>query len=447
MKSRLFIGIIVTAFIVVATLFFIQQRHDPLMVDISFPITPTTPPPVLTSQSNLTLTVFPKTTKTVEYNLELHIDEHIRTSPPIVLVYQENCIVKFMCLNSKDCFQDIDLTKFKNIEEKMVRNCAISLHSVHYINLTSIYIVLVKYETEPKMLVLHLNSKTNQASATVVPLSALWGPTYRIHKDKLVVLSRTGHKTLTSNDIQDTLYIIQSDLSINQIDLDSTCLPRLPSPGMLFEGIDNQIIILGIEEAMQEGKLFAEACIVDIKSGKQIKQFIQTPFEVLENQKGKLETAGNGFGAYNTSPDLEKLYYLYVNTEIKNTGHILGMYNTKTKEEKSIYTEQCINMQTGYQKYNDMLFSSKECSGDINAECYGNTTLIRMSDLEPIICEESELDYPLSRTRVVPFGDYFLLDNRNQSIILVTPEGDKLDYFTLMPKFLHQDYRIIEYRK
>lgn len=446
MKPRPFIKIIATVFIIIAALFLIQQRHDPLMIDISSPVTPATPPLVLTSQSNLTLTVFPKSTKVVKYNLGLHIDEHIKTIPPIVLVYQENCNIKFMCLNSKTCFQDIDITEFKNIEDDMVRDCAISLRSVHYINSTSIYIVLVKSEPELKMLVLHLNSKTNQASATVVPLSRLWGPTYRIHKDKLVVLSRTGHRTPTSNDIQDKLYIIQSDLSINQIDLDSTCLPRLLSPGILFEGIDNQIIILGIEGVMQEEKFFYEACIVDIKSGEQIKHFIQTPFEALENQKGELETAGNGFGIYNTSLELEKIYYLYVNTEIKDTGQILGMYNTKTKEEKSIYTEQCINMQAGYQKYNGMLFSSKEC-GDLSAKCYGNATLIRMSDLEPIICEDSEFDYHLSRTRVIPFGDYFLLDNKNRNIILITPEGDKLDYFTLMPNFLHQDYIVMEHKK
>lgn len=414
LKKEFLIGIIITSLLGIVALNLIQSVPN----SATLTITPTIESTIPVEQS--------------ENTLEKSRETHVETIPPVVLGYLKNRAVTFLCLNSKECFQDIDITRLMNTSWDAVRGREFSLHSIHYINSTGIYIILVKHGTEPQTLILHLNPETNQVNFTGLPID-IQDTLDIVFHGKLAIVAHIVHKTLSSIEIHNVLYIIRSDLSIAQVDLDSVCYP-----GILVEGMDKKIIVLDPEKINQDGRYYARACIVDVNSGEYTERRFETPFDAL----GEQEDSRILFGMYSVSPDMGRLYYLYSGGEIEKRGSILGMFDTRTGEESSIYTAQCINMQAGYQQYRDILFSSTECFGDFGTECYGNTTLIRMSDLEPILCK-----YPESQTRVVPFGDYFLLDNGHKGINLITPNGDNIGQFTFPVELNGTDYRVMEYRK
>lgn len=357
----------------------------------------------------------------------------LHTDPPIVLSYLENyTTLKFLCLNSEECYSDLDLSPYiaQYVEASKWNNSIAEGRSiflrVHYVNQASIYIVLFSVAfNEP--IILNFNPETNLIRSITLPdlTTFWWEKSYTIFDGKIAVLSRTGERNLASNTVKNVLLVIQSDLSVKKIDLNDTCAP---APRILIAGADGNLILLSVETLFQESKHFAQTCIVNTISGKQTERLIEIPKTVW---------------VYGISADLGKLYYLFTDAKIKRTGRILGSYDTISTEENVIYNDQCINMQGGYEQYNGMIFSENFGLTEGNALA----TMIRLDDFYPIICDgmNSQLNM-IRELKVVPFGEYFLLGSRTE-IILITPDGETKGQSALPLELLGSNYQIMEYRQ
>ncbi len=399
---------------------FMQAMPNLSVIEGSIVVPAESQTPILTT--GLTAVPIPETTTAVEQNdnvFAFNYDDHIDTTPPIVLNYLENdTTLRFFCLNSEECYQDIDLLPYI---DKISENNSISF-DMYYVNPTSVYIVLFNAIEQP--IILHFNPETHQVASTILPASSPWWDHYLLSDENLIVLSSIGEKSPTSSTLEHALFVIRPDLSVNQIELDTGCVPDTT----MFAGIDGNVILLKVQTLPQGAKYFSEVCIVDTISGEQTQKQIEVPRNAW---------------VYSISPDLEKLYYLYVDTGIKKTGHIFGSFDIVSGEENVIYNDQCINMQGGYQQYNGMLFSETFGLTEGNVKA----TLIRMDDFSPVICEGENPQLDMIRElKIVPFGDYFLLGSRTQ-VMLISPDGEVIDQFDLPPALLLGDYEIMEYRR
>lgn len=429
-KQKYIVGIIaILVFLSAVVSVFIQPEPNSFINENAYTAQPITQTSFL-STPTVTITQIPDAAISNEQN-----EYGIETTPPIVLSYLENyTTIKFFCLNSKECYQSIDLSpyiskyvdlvKWKSVSEveESLGDNSVSF-DMYYISPTSVYVVLFNYAVIENPIILHFNPETNQINSSVLPLlKPQWDKNYLFSDGNLVIFSRIGEKTPTSNTLQDVLFIISSDLSVSQIDLKPDCMADI-----MIAGMDKEIILLSIETLFKETKHFAKVCIVNTMSGEQIEKQIEIPHPAW---------------IYSASPDLEKFYYLYNDLEIKN-GYTFGMYDTKTGEEVSIVQDQCINVMGGYQQYNNMLFSETfgVTEGNVKA------TLIRMDDLSLVICDGDNLQYDMIRElKIIPFGAYFLLGSRTQ-IVLITPYGEKVDQFALPSELLNGNYHIMEYRQ
>ena len=426
-KHKYIIGIVILVFLSIVVSVFIQPEPNSFINENTSTAQPITQTPFL-SIPIVTITQIPNATISIEQN-----EYDIETTPPIVLSYLENSTtIKFFCLNSKECYQSIDLSPYISKYVDIVKWKSMSevgdnsvFFDVHYINSTSVYIVLFNYAVIEKPIILHLNPETNRVSSTVLPLlKPWWDENYLFSDGNLVVFSRIGERTPTSNTLQDVLFIIHSDLSVSRIDLEPDCMMGMVG---MIGGVDKEITLLSMQSLFKEAKHFAKICIVNTMSGERIEKQIEIPHPA---------------GIYNASPDLENFYYIYNEPKVKN-GYILGTYDTKTGEELSITKDECINVMGGYQQYAGMLFSETfgQTEGNVKA------TLIRMNDLSPVICGGENPHLDISREfKITPFGEYFVLGSRTQ-ITLITPDGEIVNQFSLPSELSNGNYQIMEYRQ
>lgn len=391
-------------------------------------ITPTTWPP-------LTLTPIPTFTLLPEG------ERYQETTPPIILGYLEGQSLRFTCLNTHKCIPDIDLSQW--LAQEGIINKDFLLHSVHYVDESTIYVVIKLQQSngEKQTLVFQFNPKRNLVNYVALRDGAPGPYAALVIEDRLVILSgklAVSNTPVGSSNVREDvhveplLYVIGESQTVDIIALDQKDQNCQYPTGVIIGGTDGKVILPQYETQKREGKYYTKACIIDTIAGELVS------VHIIESTESWIASI---------SPDLNTVFTVDRVLESSEYRDKLKRYDAKSGNVKSINTWKCINNHGGYplyQQYRGFLFSSSGCSGpwDPSIDCYGKTTLIRMNDLNPILCRSRR-----AHIKLVPFGNYFLMDNTTGTITLITPEGEAVGQFLLRPELLAKDYHLMEYRK
>lgn len=118
-----------------------KQTHTPTPAQKAQPTSPI-PSSTFMAQSSITPTTWSPLALTPipTFTLLPEGERYQETTPPIILGYFKDQSLRFTCLNTHKCIPDIDLSKW--LAQEGIINKDFFLHSVHYVDESTIYVVI-----------------------------------------------------------------------------------------------------------------------------------------------------------------------------------------------------------------------------------------------------------------------------------------------------------------
>jgi len=340
--------------------------------------------------------------------------------PPVTLAWLDDDTIIFECLSDGFCPPDLVLSPSDPLTKSYLNSTML------YDTPTSIYAIR---NIGLSIQLIHYNIATQH-----VDFTDLSSEPYLDHM-------LAAHGKIIIKDQKDVL-IIDEKLSIRKIELPLS--GSLPSLSSLVEATYPNIIALNEKPVEKEGNTSAEVFIIDTTTGAFTRSFLEIPGLLISPGPDETPETGSKYASRitNIRSDLGQLYVLYWDHKTSDeTSLTLGLFDTQRQQELYSTTGTgCISFMKGYEQYHDVLYSS-----DTGGEGYTPATLLRMSDLDPVIDFNKRLP-DAKKSLIAPYGDYFLIGT-DKNVLLVSNTGKVIEEYLLPEEWQYRDYRLVEYRE
>jgi hypothetical protein len=333
---------------------------------------------------------------------------------PVAIVSIEGQTLTFECVDRVNCLSNI------NLEGHILLDSPFKLGPVFYWNPSSVYLILYSDKSVPMgRNVIHINPQTGEIKSTKLS-SELNNLHFVSVDDRLIFAEDNGQN----------IYIISNDLSIRNLEVDS-------SINSLIETKDQRVIALDERPLEIDGVVQVNVSIIDVVTGQTTKEHLRLPELELRHAQTNLGVGKKYLiNIEGISRDLKNLYCLYFLGSEPQTPR-LGAFNIEnSREVASTSNPELVRITSGYAQYHEMLYTSNSGDG------YGvGASLIEMSTVTSLLDFTKNPDWK-RKLDILPFGDYFLLGTAN-NILLLSSTGEELKNYPLPKKWINQQYRMM----